>query len=59
MSTTAQRRAELASFLRARRARLDPVTVGLPPAGPRRRAGLRREEVATLSGVRCRLHTLD
>ncbi len=57
MSTTAQRRAELASFLRARRARLDPVTVGLPPAGPRRRAGLRREEVATLSGVRCPLHT--
>ncbi len=29
----------------------DPVTVGLPPAGPRRRGGLRREEVATLSGV--------
>ncbi|MGV9583393.1 helix-turn-helix domain-containing protein [Nocardia farcinica] len=57
MSTTAQRRAELASFLRARRARLDPVTVGLPPAGPRRRAGLRREEVATLSGVSATWYT--
>ncbi|WP_280181445.1 helix-turn-helix transcriptional regulator [Nocardia farcinica] len=57
MSTTAQRRAELASFLRARRARLDPVTVGLPPAGPRRRGGLRREEVATLSGVSATWYT--
>ncbi|MGW0735570.1 helix-turn-helix transcriptional regulator [Streptomyces sp. NPDC002851] len=51
MDTAAQHRAELGSFLRARRAALEPSAVGLPPAGPRRRGGLRREEVATLSGV--------
>jgi transcriptional regulator with XRE-family HTH domain len=51
MSTAADMRAELGAFLRARRTRIDPVEVGLPPAGPRRRGGLRREEVATLSGV--------
>jgi transcriptional regulator with XRE-family HTH domain len=45
------RRAELASFLRARRERLTPQEVGLPP-GPRRRTpGLRREELALLAGV--------
>ncbi len=45
------RRAELASFLRSRRARVTPADVGLPP-GPRRRTpGLRREEVAQLAGV--------
>lgn len=45
------RRAELADFLRTRRETLDPVSVGLQP-GPRRRTpGLRREEVAQLSGV--------
>jgi transcriptional regulator with XRE-family HTH domain len=45
------RRAELGSFLKARRARLRPEDVGLPP-GPRRRTpGLRREEVAMLAGV--------
>jgi hypothetical protein len=45
------RRAELGSFLKARRARLRPEDVGLPP-GPRRRTpGLRREEVALLAGV--------
>ena len=45
------RRAELASFLRSRRERIDPEMVGLPP-GPRRRTpGLRREEVAQLAGV--------
>ena len=45
------RRAELAKFLTARRARLSPADVGLPP-GPRRRTpGLRREEVALLAGV--------
>jgi transcriptional regulator with XRE-family HTH domain len=44
-------RAELASFLRARREATDPVALGLNP-GPRRRTpGLRREEVAQLSGV--------
>ncbi|HEY2522111.1 MAG TPA: helix-turn-helix transcriptional regulator [Streptosporangiaceae bacterium] len=45
------RRAELAGFLRARRERLTPQEVGLPP-GPRRRTpGLRREELALLAGV--------
>jgi transcriptional regulator with XRE-family HTH domain len=49
--TDRARRAELASFLKARRARLRPEDVGLPP-GPRRRTpGLRREEVALLAGV--------
>lgn len=42
----------LGEFLRSRRARLEPHTVGLPPSPiPRRGKGLRREEVATLSGV--------
>ncbi|NJP93012.1 helix-turn-helix domain-containing protein [Nonomuraea sp. FMUSA5-5] len=57
MSSTADRHRELGSFLRARRARLDPTAVGLPPAGPRRRGGLRREEVATLSGVSATWYT--
>lgn len=44
-------RAELAAFLRDRRARVRPSDVGLP-AGPRRRTpGLRREEVAQLAHV--------
>ncbi len=47
----AQRRTELAGFLRSRRARIAPQDVGMPP-GPRRRTpGLRREEVAQLAGV--------
>lgn len=42
---------ELSAFLRSRRARLNPLDLGLP-AGPRRRTpGLRREEVAQLAGV--------
>ena len=48
------RRAELAAFLRAQRARLRPADVGLPEdchPGRRRTAGLRREEVAQLSDV--------
>jgi len=45
------RRAELASFLKARRARLRPEDVGLPPGLRRRTPGLRREEVALLAGV--------
>lgn len=49
--TDLARRAELADFLRDRREALDPISVGLQP-GPRRRTpGLRREEVAQLSGV--------
>jgi transcriptional regulator with XRE-family HTH domain len=50
----APRRSELAAFLRARRARLSPADVGLPSGsatGRRRTPGLRREEVAQLSGV--------
>jgi len=49
-----RRRGELAAFLRSRRARLSPADVGLPAdsePGRRRTPGLRREEVAELSGV--------
>lgn len=43
---------ELAAFLRARRERLDPGSLGLPPRRHTRRTpGLRREEVAELAGV--------
>ena len=45
---------QLAAFLRSRRARLTPADVGLPgdsEPGRRRTPGLRREEVAELSGV--------
>ncbi|MFI6867125.1 helix-turn-helix transcriptional regulator [Nocardia sp. NPDC050406] len=48
------RRAQLGEFLRARRASLQPADVGLLPYGEtsrRRTPGLRREEVAELSGV--------
>ncbi|MGW6744955.1 helix-turn-helix domain-containing protein [Streptomyces sp. NPDC055025] len=46
------RRAELAEFLRTRRARLKPEDVGLPDIGRHRRVpGLRREELAQLAGV--------
>lgn len=48
------RRAELGAFLRAQRARLQPSDVGLPEdydPSLRRTPGLRREEVAQLSGV--------
>ncbi|GLW59329.1 helix-turn-helix transcriptional regulator [Kitasatospora phosalacinea] len=45
------RQAELAAFLRAKRARLQPEEAGLP-RGPRRRTpGLRRQEVAQLAAV--------
>ena len=42
---------ELGDFLRSRRARLQPVEVGLPSGARRRTPGLRREEVAQLAGV--------
>lgn len=45
------RAVELGTFLRSRRERLRPGDVGLPPGSGRRAAGLRREEVAVLSGV--------
>jgi transcriptional regulator with XRE-family HTH domain len=48
----ASRRAELAAFLRARRAELHPEDLGLYAVrGRRNTPGLRREEVAQLSGV--------
>jgi transcriptional regulator with XRE-family HTH domain len=46
-----RRREELADFLKARRAALQPEDVGLPGCGRRRTPGLRREEVAQLAGV--------
>ena len=43
---------ELGEFLRARRARVRPDNVGLPPGtGIRRTPGLRREEIAALAGL--------
>lgn len=42
---------DLAGFLRTRRSRVDPATVGIPTDRHRRVEGLRREEVAHLSGV--------
>ncbi|MGW6422312.1 helix-turn-helix transcriptional regulator [Nocardia sp. NPDC055053] len=50
-SVRTERRAQLGAFLKSRRAKIAPGDVGLPP-GPRRRTpGLRREEVAQLSGI--------
>ncbi len=46
------RPSELGEFLRARRARLRPGDIGLPPGtGTRRTPGLRREEIAALAGL--------
>lgn len=42
---------QLGVFLRAQRARVTPQAAGLPVVSDRRVAGLRREEVAVLSGV--------
>ncbi|MDA1358624.1 helix-turn-helix transcriptional regulator [Glycomyces luteolus] len=47
----AERRRELADFVRSRRERLTPEVVGLPPGRRRRTPGLRREEVAQLASV--------
>lgn len=44
-------RNELGDFLRSRRERLRPETLGLPPGRRRRTPGLRREEVAELAGI--------
>jgi hypothetical protein len=51
------RRDDLAAFLRARRAAVEPAQVGLPPGGRRRSPGLRREEVALLAGVSATWYT--
>ncbi len=50
-STNAARLEELAQFLKTRRARISPEQAGLPGGGRRRTPGLRRGEVAQLSGV--------
>jgi transcriptional regulator with XRE-family HTH domain len=44
-------RAQLADFLRKRRAAMQPEDVGIPRGQRRRTGGLRREEVAALSGM--------
>ncbi|MTD16168.1 helix-turn-helix domain-containing protein [Nakamurella sp. YIM 132087] len=44
-------RAEVREFLVSRRAKVTPQSAGLPVAGNRRVAGLRRSEVASLAGV--------
>lgn len=44
-------RAQLADFLRGRRARIRPADVGLAAGIRRRTPGLRREEVARLAGI--------
>src|SRR5205823_14341990 len=51
MRDETKRRAELADFLKTRRARLHPEQLGLPTFGRRRTPGLRRDEVAQLAGV--------
>ena len=43
--------AELGEFLRSRRSRISPESVGLPTGAVRRVPGLRREELARLAGV--------
>ncbi|WP_042367971.1 helix-turn-helix transcriptional regulator [Streptacidiphilus neutrinimicus] len=50
-TVTLDRRAQLAEFLKTRRARVTPAQVGLAPGLRRRTPGLRREEVAQLAGV--------
>src|SRR3954452_11710674 len=49
--------AELREFLATRRARITPEQAGLPSLGHRRVPGLRREEVATLTGVSSEYYT--
>ena len=44
-------RSEINEFLTSRRAKIAPGQAGLVSYGPRRVAGLRREEVAVLAGV--------
>ncbi|HEY7419920.1 MAG TPA: helix-turn-helix transcriptional regulator [Ktedonobacteraceae bacterium] len=46
-----ERRKELAQFLRTRRERIAPESVGLPASSRRRTPGLRREELAMLAGI--------
>jgi transcriptional regulator with XRE-family HTH domain len=48
---TDQRRQALGEFIRSRRERTTPEMVGMPPTLRRRTPGLRREELALLSGI--------
>jgi transcriptional regulator with XRE-family HTH domain len=50
-------RAELGEFLRSRRIRLAPASLGLPLRARRRTPGLRREDVAELAGVSASWYT--
>ncbi|WP_261557796.1 MmyB family transcriptional regulator [Frankia tisae] len=50
-TAAAARRRELGACLRAYRRLVEPASVGLPDGGRRRSRGLRREELASLSGV--------
>jgi len=54
---TEERLRELAQFLRTRRARITPEQAGLPAGGRRRTPGLRRGEVAMLSGISVEWYT--
>src|SRR5258707_1479009 len=45
------RRRELGEFIRAQREKLSPVSAGVAGASRRRTPGLRREDVAELSGL--------
>ncbi len=51
VAVSAQRRRELANFLRTRREKIKPEQVGLSQGSRRRTPGLRREEVAELAKV--------
>lgn len=51
MDNEKQRYKELGDFLKSRRAKIFPSQVGLPEGIRRRTPGLRREEVALLSGI--------
>lgn len=57
MDTPADNRDDIRDFLATRRARLSPESVGLPAGSRRRVPGLRREEVAVLSGVSTEWYT--
>jgi transcriptional regulator with XRE-family HTH domain len=51
MDNPIQRHKEFGDFLKTRRAKILPSQVGLPESTRRRTPGLRREEVAILSGI--------
>ena len=58
MITGDERKLDLGTFLKHRRARLSPEDVGLPRIGRRRVPGLRREEVAALAGISVTWYTM-